>query len=293
MPNINKVPAGAGAEWLLGGFALLRKAPVGLGLLGLGWGLLSLFALFSAGVNPTLGMLLQLAVALLGPFLFAGLLWAVREVDQGRQALPEHLFQGLRSGQSLALLATLLPQLVTGLVLGVLLLVLVGPDHLQKVLDVSLELQAVAEAGGQPDPAMLSALPVGRLFLWMLILLAAVPVVVFFIFLSVPQILFSGRPGLEALGTSFRASLRNLPAMLVFILMTFVAFFAIAFVVQLLALVVQLIAGPAFGLMVGQLALMAVLMPVLAGAVYRAWQQVLVSPEAKPVEQVSPAQIEV
>ena len=39
MPNINKVPAGAGAEWLLGGFALLRKAPVGLGLLGLGWGL--------------------------------------------------------------------------------------------------------------------------------------------------------------------------------------------------------------------------------------------------------------
>lgn len=293
MPNINKVPAGAGAEWLLGGFALLRKAPVGLGLLGLGWGLLSLLALFSAGLNPTLGMLLQLAVGVLGPFLFAGLLWAVREVDQGRPALPEHLFQGLRSHQPMALLATLLPQLATGLVLGVSLLVLVGPDQLQKVVDVSLELQAIAEAGGQPDPSLVASLPVGRLFLWVLCMLAAVPVIVFFIFLSVPQILFSGRPGLGALGTSFRACLRNLPAMLVFLLLTFVAVFAVLFVAQLLGMVVQLVAGPVFGLMVAQLALMAVLMPVLAGAVYRAWQQVLVPPDAKPVEQASPSQIEV
>ncbi len=292
MPNINKVPPGAGAEWLLGGFALLRKAPAGLGLLGLGWGLLSLLALFSAGLNPTLGMVLQLALALLGPFLFAGLLWAVREVDQGRPAQPEHLFRGLRSGQPLALLATLLPQLVSGLVLGVLLLVLVGPGQLQKVMEVSVELQAIAEAGGQPDPALLGALPVGRLFLWMLCMLATVPVVVFFIFLSVPQILFSGRSGLDALGTSFRASLRNLPAMLVFMLLTFVAVFAIFFVVQLLALVVQLIAGPAFGLMVGQLALMAVLTPVLAGAVYRAWQQVLGTVDVSAAAQ-APAQIEV
>lgn len=35
MSTINKVPAGAGAEWLLGAFALIRKAPVALGVLGL------------------------------------------------------------------------------------------------------------------------------------------------------------------------------------------------------------------------------------------------------------------
>ena len=35
MSTINKVPANAGAEWLLRGFALLRKAPVALGTLGL------------------------------------------------------------------------------------------------------------------------------------------------------------------------------------------------------------------------------------------------------------------
>ena len=42
MSTINKVPANAGAEWLLRGFALLRKAPMALGTLGLIWGLLSL-----------------------------------------------------------------------------------------------------------------------------------------------------------------------------------------------------------------------------------------------------------
>ena len=35
MSTINKVPANAGAEWLLRGFALLRKAPLALGTLGL------------------------------------------------------------------------------------------------------------------------------------------------------------------------------------------------------------------------------------------------------------------
>ena len=40
MSTINKVPANAGAEWLLRGFALLRKAPMALGTLGLIWGCL-------------------------------------------------------------------------------------------------------------------------------------------------------------------------------------------------------------------------------------------------------------
>ena len=31
--EIRKVPASAGAEWLLGAFHLLRKSPVGLGLM--------------------------------------------------------------------------------------------------------------------------------------------------------------------------------------------------------------------------------------------------------------------
>ena len=76
MSTINKVPASAGAEWLLGGFALLRKAPLALGLLGVIWGLLSLLGVQLMTVNASLGMLLQLALGIIGPLLFAGLLWA-------------------------------------------------------------------------------------------------------------------------------------------------------------------------------------------------------------------------
>ena len=111
MSTINKVPASAGAEWLLGAFALIRRAPLALGVLGVLWGLLSLLAVQAMAINVTLAMFLQLALALLAPLLFAGMLWAVREVDQGRPAMPSHLFHALRGEQFRSLLATLLPQL--------------------------------------------------------------------------------------------------------------------------------------------------------------------------------------
>src|SRR5690348_6380886 len=92
MTDVRKVPASDGAEWLLGGFALLRRAPLTLGLLGLIWGGASALASMS-------GMLaLSLVMALLGPILFAGMLFAAREVDMGRRATPAHLLQALREG---------------------------------------------------------------------------------------------------------------------------------------------------------------------------------------------------
>ncbi|HSM12279.1 MAG TPA: hypothetical protein VK827_12045, partial [Lysobacter sp.] len=63
MTELRKVPASAGAEWLLGGFALLRKAPLALGLLGLIWGGLSALA-------STSGQLwASFVLALFGPIL--------------------------------------------------------------------------------------------------------------------------------------------------------------------------------------------------------------------------------
>ena len=98
MDTIRRLPASAGAEWLLGGFALLRQAPLALGSLGALWGLLGTLVLAVAATVPALGALVQLLVAIAGPLLFAGLVWAVREVQQGRPALPSHLGQGVRDG---------------------------------------------------------------------------------------------------------------------------------------------------------------------------------------------------
>ena len=275
MSTINKVPAGAGAEWLLGAFALIRKAPLALALLGAIWGLLSMVAVQAMALNVTIGLALQLALALLGPLLFAGLLWAVREVDEGRPALPSHLLHALRGDQVLNLLATLLPQLAAALLLGFLLIVMVGPSELQHLAEVMGKLQETAQSGGQPDPALVQTLPVGRLFLWMLMLLAVVILMSLVTFVAVPDIVFGRSGGFAAMRNSFRACAQNLLAMLVFYVLLFIALFALSIGIQLLAMVVQLVAGPVASMWVSNLLLMAVLMPVMAGAVFYAWRQML------------------
>ena len=277
MDRIHRLPASAGAEWLLGGFALLRKAPLALGTLGALWGLLGAVVVFLAAVVPALAAGLQLLLAIAGPVLFAGLLWAVREVQQGRPALRAHLARGLQGGHVPSLLTTLLPQVVAGILLGVLLLVLVGPEQLQRFLSLLDEFNAMAAAGEQPSPeqigAIMAGLRVWHFLLWLLAGLCVALAAAMAVFMAVPRILFDARPGLAAMGDSARAAAVNLPAVLVFFLLAVVALVAINFAVMLLALLAQAVGGPMFGALVAQVLLMAVVKPLLAGAVLVAWGQ--------------------
>jgi hypothetical protein len=252
MSEIRKVPASAGAEWLLTGFGLLKRAPLALGSLGILWGV---------------GTWLVLSLSMLVP-----LLWAIREVDQGRIARPSHLLQGIQEGRAPHLLIALLPQLVAALLLGTLLLVLVGTAGLQQLSEVMLKLNEISQSGAQPDPAQIEALvatlPAGRILLWLLLLLGTFAALTLALFVMPPQVMFEGRTGFHALRESLRASLHNLPAMLVFFVLAFIAIFAIYFAVMIVALIIGLIAGQAAAMAVAQLVLMAVLMPVFAGSVY-------------------------
>lgn len=272
----------AGAEWLLGGFALLRRAPLGLGLLGVIWGVLSMCVVLAASAATTLGLLLQLALALAGPLLFAGLVWAAHEVDQGHAPTPSSLLAGIRKGHTRSLLSTLLPQVLAGIVLGLLLLALLGPDGVQHSADVFAKMQAMSQAGTQPDPqeveALAASLPAGRILLWLLLVFAAGIAVSLALFLSVPQILFGRTTGPAAMRNSLRASLHNGGAVLVYLLLTGIALFAIAFATQIVALIAQMVFGMTVGLMIGQLLMMAVVMPLLAGSVYAAWKQLFGAP---------------
>src|SRR5262245_36155565 len=112
MSEIRKLPASAGAEWLLGGFALLRRAPLALGLLGMSWGVVAMVGAGLAMMLPALGVAVQFLLMLAGPLLMGGMLWAVREVDEGREARPSHLLHGLQDGRAPHLLMSLLPQAV-------------------------------------------------------------------------------------------------------------------------------------------------------------------------------------
>lgn len=277
MTTINKVPASAGAEWLLGGFALLRKAPVALGMLAVIWGLGStlLMVLASVTTAPVLLYLAQFLLILAGPLFFGAMIWAAREVDEGRPALPGHLLQPIRDGHARGLMATLLPQVVGTLVMVLLLLVMIGQQQIDHLVDVWLKMKAIAEAGGQPDPELAKDLPAGRLLLWMLLVAVTFVVTKWMTFIAGPQILFSGTDAFSAMRNSLRACAHNWPSMLMFYLLAGIVIFLITGGSLLVAAIVQLLAGPVIAVLLWQLLLMAVLMPVFAGAMYTAWRQMM------------------
>jgi hypothetical protein len=107
----------------------------------------------------------------------------------------------------------------------------------------------------------------------MLLALCIGVVTSFFTFMAVPEIMLTDSHAWDAMQRSFRACLRNLPALIVFLVLAVIAVFAIYFAVILVAVVLRLIVGEWAMQLVTQLLATAVLMPVLTGAMYMAWKQ--------------------
>jgi len=270
MKDVRKVPASAGAEWVLGGFRLLRQSPIGFGTLGLVYGLIALLVSLSATKSTPLALLLELVLVVVGPLLIGGMVHAARTIDGGGHAAPEQLLQAVREGKVLRLLATLLPQVVALLMCIVLLVVLVG-DQLQQLALTLQQLQAQAN----PDPSLAATLPIGRLTLWLLLVCVIGIGAGFFTFFAAPEIMFTDSTAFDAMRRSFHACLRNLPALLVFLGIAMIAVLAVYVAVMLVAVVVRLLVGPGAMEVVAQLLSTAVLMPVITGAMYVGWKQML------------------
>jgi hypothetical protein len=263
MSEINKVPANAGAQWLLEGFALLRKAPVALGLLGLIWGGLSALA------QLTGQMWLSLIIAVLGPLLFGGMIYAAREVEQGRRALPVYLLQGLREGKLVRFLAMLLPQLAALLVLALLLVALLGTEQLQQLAEVMQKLQT------DPDPELLDTIPAGRLLLWLVLVFAVSVAAGFFTLMAIPEVMFTERGGLAAMGLSFRTCVRNIGAVLVLLMLLVFTMFALSIAINIIVALLAPVVGAFAALFAGQLLLMSMLLPLIGATLYSAWRSML------------------
>lgn len=277
MSTINKVPASAGAEWLLAGVALLKRAPVPLIGMALLWQMLALSAGLLASAVPALGLPLQLALVLAQPLFLGGLMWVVHALDQGQQVVPAQLLQPVREGKGLSLLGTLLPQLAAPVLLGLLLLAMIGPDGFKQLASVMQQLSALAEAGKTADPSLFQGLPALRLLFWLLVLVPTVFLaMVWLIFLAVPEIVFSGRTALDALRNSLQACAHNWTAMLLFYLLTMVAGVAAAVCLLALTMTLQLVGAGMLGTLLMQLA-MAVFLPLYVAATYYAWRQIMTS----------------
>ena len=270
MGNANRVKAGAGAEWLLGGFGLLKKAPLALGLVGLVFAIVSVLPLLFMGAGPLLSMLAQLVLVLLTPIMLGGLVYAVREVDQGRDAHPSHLFQAFREGKALSLVAQLVPQMLGGLAAIVLLVVLIGPTAMQAMI------VAMEQAQGQnPDPTLFDGFPMGRFALWFLGAIVIGIVTYMFTFLFQAQVMFEGARPFAAMKRSFQACMANIGAFIVFIVLLLIVAVAILIGAQIVGLILGIFGGEMVAAIGAQLLMMTVLMPVMMGAVYYAWRQLL------------------
>lgn len=289
MTDVRKVRPSAGAEWLLGGFGLLRKSPFGLGVLGALFGLIAVVLTLLTMSSPGLMMVQQVVMMLLGPLLVAGMVWAAREVDQGRSANPGHLLRGIQDGKTPRLWATLLPQLVAGLVALLLLFLVVGSGDLQKLM-AAVE---VASTQTEPNPSLFADLPLGKLMLWLLVAIAVGIVAGFFTFTAIPDMMFRDARAFDAMKRSFRACLANLPALVVFFFLLVIAVIGISMLVQLVGFLVRLAAGDSAMLFVTQILMMAVLMPVVTGAMYFAWKQLVAGEGDVPAASRGDAVVEV
>jgi hypothetical protein len=74
---------------------------------------------------------------------------------------------------------------------------------------------------------------------------------------------------------SFRACVRNLSAFIVFLVLTVIAVIALYVAIMIVGIVVKLAAGTTAMEVVVQLLAMAVFMPLVTGAMYFAWKQML------------------
>jgi len=282
MNTIRKVNASAGIQWLRGSVTLLQRAPLALAGLGVLWGtciwLLSALALWV----PVLNLPLQLLLFLIGPLFMGGMLWALREVERGQPAKPAHLLQGLSNGRLPQLLVTLLPQLLAVIVLYMLMWLFMGEEGLQQIASVITQLDELGRAGGEPDPAqvqaLVSSLPSAQIALWLLSVLLICTLTGVLLFIMLPQVMFEPVSGWQALRRSVHASSHNLAAMLVFLLLLGVVLGVVYFAALIVMLVLMAVLGQALALVLTQIGLMAVLMPLIAGAMYMAWKQMLAQP---------------
>ncbi|MCC7635475.1 BPSS1780 family membrane protein [Stenotrophomonas rhizophila] len=278
MSEIRKLPASAGAQWLLDAFSLYARAPMQLAVLGVIGMLASSLILVLAQLLPGwLGLLVQLLSLAVGPLIFGGMLWAVSEIDQGRRALPTHLLQPIRDRRVSHLLVPLAIQLIAVIALGTLLFTLIGSQGFSAFTDLIHKVQALQQSGRQLSQdetlALMANVPVKRIMLWLLIVFATFVALSMAMFAQPALVVFDRQSGMHALRMSLQGCIENFGAMAVFMLLGLIAAVCLYVLMLILMQVAMLVGGMGAAAFVMQLAVTTVIMPLYVGAVYAAWKQ--------------------
>lgn len=196
-----------GVAWFTGGWRIFMKNP-GVWIV---QGAIFIAIMFVLGrLIPVFGMV---ALSLLMPVLAAGLLHAAREADGGRPLEFLQVFQGFHEKDKLTPLLALGGVALAGFILSIVVAMLIGgTGTISAMLSGNPEMMRGAAAG----------MAVGVLVALLVQMLAAMALTY-----AVPLVMFSNVPASRALGSSFRACLRNILPLTVFgVIYLFVAIVA-------------------------------------------------------------------
>ncbi len=249
-------PASRGASWFFQAVSLFLKSPFV-------W-ILTMICFLLLGLVQFIPILGAIAMSLLGPVFFAGLILGAKELDETGVLKVGYLFQGFRHGFG---------QLV---LLGLLFLVamVIGAVLSMGVIFVTMGFNPV-NPQGQMIPA---GAPVTAFFLMPLLMLAVfVPVMMGYWF-APALIAINKKPVFEAIALSFRGCLKNI---LPFLVYSLIALGIMIGVMTALGLVVGLVAagtgGPGILLALVPIVfvtLMIVLMPIYVASTYTSYKDV-------------------
>jgi hypothetical protein len=272
--DIRKLPASAGAQWLLDALKLFARSPGGFGTLAVVYAATWLGLAMLAGTAPAVGAFVQFASLVVGALLVALMIYAAHEVDAGRSASLGALLGSLGGGRGGRMVRALVPQAILALLMMGLAAVIIGQENLVKAMEILQDIQAKSQAGVQVDPQTIAGGPLMRVALGGLIVLAISVVIFAFTIPLLPDMLLEGRGLGEALKRSAAAGLRNLPAVLVYLVVGFVLMMAVSIGFGIVLGIAQLAFGPVAAL-VGNALLYGLFMCVLAGTMYFAWKDML------------------
>lgn len=260
--SIQQVPAGDGLQWLTAAVNLILKNPAPFALMGL---LVAVVAMV-----PFLG---SLALIVLGPALYGGVIFAAREQEAGRTADFQHLFQAFREEGKLGkMLMLCLPGIAAGVIIAILAVIVLGGTLLG----------AGVSAGTNSGAAIAAAMGVGGV-VFVLVAFTVGIASYALTFFATPQVMLESAEPIAAMKESLQACLANIGAVLIYIVVVCAAVIVLGLMLGLIPLI-------------GQLVLMTALIPVVCVASYLAWRQVYrrdVTQEIPPVAPPSPPSVEV
>ena len=253
--SFQTVPASQGLKWLTDAVNLILRNPGPYLLMGL---VVTVMAMV-----PLLG---TFALAILGPALYGGIMYAAREQERGGTADFKHLFQAFNEpGKLPKMLLLCLPGIAAGVVLAILAVVLLG----------GALLGAGLSSANNSGAGVGASLGIGFLFFFVLAL--AVGIFTYALtFFATPRVMLDDIEAIPSMQESLKACLANIGALLVYVAVLLAVSFVVVLIIGMLSPIVA------------QLVLMVPMVPVVAVATYRAWREVFPGNVTQEIDAVSP-----